>query len=54
MAVIPGRLAQAHLREHELFSRDLGNPSMAEQPGAVLVERRVTPELGTISLFEAG
>jgi hypothetical protein len=40
--------------EHELFSRDLGNSSMAEEPRAVLLARRGASELRPVNLLEAG
>jgi len=52
--LFPGGKPEPSHEKHELFSRDLGNPSMAEEPGAVLLAGRGTSELRPVGLFEAG
>jgi hypothetical protein len=52
--LFPGGKPEPSHEKHELFSRDLGNPSMAEEPRAVLLAGRETSELGAVGLFKAG
>jgi hypothetical protein len=51
--LFPGGKPEPSHEKHQLFSRDLGNPSMAEEP-AVVLARRATPELGAVGLLKAG